>query len=222
MRIEFYFVITSAWKMGQNGSCLKRTADAVEEALEDMAENAPGDQQEPKPQDIAENSDDGKPIELNLEDINPDDVPKLPHENQMVEAKIFQVYDGDSCYALFMYGDKPMKTAIRVLGVDCPELKPRVDDEELKALEKAAGIVCRDYVASLILDKKVKIKMTKHDKYGGRILAHIYVDHEGAEFDIADLLVQGNYARPYHGEKKEPWTREELTSAPFVVDNSNQ
>ena len=34
--------------------------------------------------------------------------------------------------------------------------------------------------------------------------------------NVAEILIHGGWARPYHGEKKKPWKLEELTASPFV------
>jgi hypothetical protein len=34
--------------------------------------------------------------------------------------------------------------------------------------------------------------------------------------NVAEILIHGGWARPYHGEKKKAWTLEELTASPFV------
>jgi len=34
--------------------------------------------------------------------------------------------------------------------------------------------------------------------------------------NISEILISGGWARSYHGEKKKPWTLEELTAHPFV------
>jgi hypothetical protein len=34
--------------------------------------------------------------------------------------------------------------------------------------------------------------------------------------NVAEILIHGGWARSYHGEKKKPWTLEELTTSPFL------
>lgn len=144
-------------------------------------------------------------------------VSKVPFENQVIDVRVFKVYDGDTCSILFAFNNQPLKTNIRILHIDCPELHPKgIDDPELKQLEAKAGQICRDFVAGYILDKLVKMKFVENDKYGGRILAEVFIDVDGELQSLSDLMIQRKYARPYQGEKKEPWTKEELTSTPFV------
>ena len=58
-----------------------------------------------------------------------------------------------------------------------------------------------------------KICIRNWDKYGGRVLGELFL--ETGE-NVAEILIHGRCARSYHGEKKKPWTLEELMVSPFV------
>lgn len=155
---------------------------------------------------------------LDLMAVDPNSVDDIPHRNQLIDARVFKVYDGDTCSIIFAVGASVMKTSIRVMGVDCPEIRPKDPSQsaELKKLEKEAGAKCRDFVASQILEKVVKVKLLDNDKYGGRMLGEIYIMLDGSEVSLTSALIDRGYAKPYKGEKKTPWTKEELTRPPFA------
>lgn len=82
-------------------------------------------------------------------------------------AKVTEVYDGDTVTAVVDLGFKvSFEIKIRLYGINTPEL--RGDSRE-------QGLVSRDRLRELILDKEVVIKTVK-DKTGkyGRYLAEIY------------------------------------------------
>ena len=102
------------------------------------------------------------------------------------KAKIIDVYDGDTVTAMVDLGFlhfQEMK--LRLYGIDTPELRGD---------EKEAGIVVRDLVREMILDKEVEIHSYK-DKQGkyGRYLANIIIDG----VDVNQWLVDNGHAKPY-------------------------
>lgn len=102
------------------------------------------------------------------------------------KAKIIDVYDGYTVTAMVDLGFlhfQEMK--LRLYGIDTPELRGE---------EKEAGIIVRDIVREMILNKDVEIHSYK-DKQGkyGRYLANIIVDG----VDVNEWLVENNHAKPY-------------------------
>lgn len=102
------------------------------------------------------------------------------------EAKIIDVYDGDTVTAIVDLGflvSQEMK--LRLYGIDTPELRGPERDE---------GIIVRDILREKILNKEVIINSYK-DKQGkyGRYLANIILDGE----DINQWLVDNGHAQPY-------------------------
>lgn len=103
------------------------------------------------------------------------------------KAEVKEVYDGDSitvdislgCHA-YLHGRK-----VRLKDINTPEL--RLDT-------KAAGIVSRDYLRSLVLGKEVIINtyIDSSDKYG-RLLGIVYVDG----VNVNALMIKSGYAVPY-------------------------
>lgn len=121
-------------------------------------------------------------------------------------CKIVNVYDADTCRAVFYLNDELVKYTIRLKGIDSPEIRPPSKDkyrkyqiEEAKKSRNRLIQLCTDCDIELInkLSKKklqekidknnkiIRIKCEEFDKYG-RLLANLYTDYyEGPEKEIA-------------------------------------
>ncbi|HET8803484.1 MAG TPA: thermonuclease family protein [Aequorivita sp.] len=102
------------------------------------------------------------------------------------KAKIIDVYDGDTVTAMVdlgFYHFQQMK--FRLYGINTPEIRGE---------ERERGLVVRDIMRAMILDKEVTINSykDKQEKYG-RYLANIIVD----EIDLNLWLVQNGHAEEY-------------------------
>jgi len=117
--------------------------------------------------------------------------------NKIFDAKIVKVYDGDTCFAVFILNDEPVKFKIRMLGYDSPEMKPLLSNinrnEEIKKAIKA-----RDELSKLVLNKCVKLKCGNWDKYG-RLLGTIYTEKNMC---VNEYMLQNNFGYKYDGGKK--------------------
>jgi endonuclease YncB( thermonuclease family) len=142
--------------------------------------------------------------------IDPKTVPKVPFHNQIIYAKIEEVYDGDTIKIIVLFGIMPVRFSLRILGIDTPEIKQGIGR---LPEEQQAAVKVRDYVKSLFPSNLAKICIRDWDKYGGRVLGDVYVETGES---VSDILIHGGWARPYQGEKKKEWTLNELTKAPFV------
>lgn len=110
---------------------------------------------------------------------------KLYHYKAVVTA----VYDGDTCTVdidlglhTWVKGEK-----LRLTRIDAPELKGKT---------RSKGLVSRDYLRSLILNKEIIIETIKDakEKYG-RYLAEIWMkDEKGKLLNINDELVKNGFA----------------------------
>jgi endonuclease YncB( thermonuclease family) len=145
-----------------------------------------------------------------LERIDPKTVPKVPFHNQVIYAKIEEVYDGDTVKIIVLFGDMPVRFSLRILGIDTPEIKQGVGR---LPEERQAAVKVRDYVKSLFPSNLAKICIRDWDKFGGRVLGDLYLQTGES---VSDILIHGGWARPYQGEKKKEWTFNELTKEPFV------
>ena len=101
---------------------------------------------------------------------------------------------------------------IRLLGVDTPELHPKVGTEEEKAIEVRAATQVKAKIVKSIKGSIVKIPQIKADKYNGRFVAEILVpihkykaetvEIENTFISLADWIIQNNYGVSYDGTTK--------------------
>lgn len=114
-----------------------------------------------------------------------------------IPAEVIDVIDGDtlSVRALIWLG-QIVETHVRVDGIDTPEKRGRCTEETEKA-EAARALTRR-----LLGDGRARLLDVQADKYGGRVRARVLTSG-GA--DLAQALVEAGLARPYRGEKRQPW-----------------
>ena len=104
------------------------------------------------------------------------------------KATITDVYDGDSVTAIVDLGFKiSIKLKLRLSGINAPEIRGE---------EKSLGLVSKERLSQLILNKEVIIKTSKdrQEKYG-RWLAEIYLPDQIKS--VNELLVSEGLASPY-------------------------
>jgi len=116
---------------------------------------------------------------------------------QMREFRGNLCYDGDTCYITVSALPKELQTmSIRILGIDTPEIRGECEYE--KELATKAKMFANTAFRSA---SKIELKNIDWDKYGGRILADVYLDGEL----YSQKLINANLAKPYFGDKKESW-----------------
>jgi micrococcal nuclease len=102
-------------------------------------------------------------------------------------AIITKVYDGDTLTADVDMGfniwSKNIK--IRVLGIDTPEIRSKVQSE------KKIAYLARDRVRDMCLGKEVIIRTKGRGKYG-RWLAEVIID----EKSLGEILISESLAKP--------------------------
>lgn len=114
-----------------------------------------------------------------------------------IEAKVVAVIDGDTLLVRARpWVGLEVETRVRLLGIDTPELKGKCDAERQKA--EAA----RTFLEKAVGEGLVLLHDVRHDKYGGRVLAHV---RTAAGQDCAQVLVAAGLARPYDGRRREDW-----------------
>jgi endonuclease YncB( thermonuclease family) len=86
--------------------------------------------------------------------------------------------------------------SIRILGIDTPEIKGECIEEKELAL-KGRELANELFKAA----KTIRLENLKWDKYGGRVLADVYLDEEL----YSKKLIDAGLARPYDGGTKESW-----------------
>ena len=113
--------------------------------------------------------------------------------------KIISVYDGDTFRAdIRGLPDIIGKNiAIRILGIDTPEIKGKCEEEKIVAIK------ARDFARKALFNAKtITLKNLKRDKYF-RLLADVYFD----DIDLANALLVNNFAVKYSGKKKPSWCK---------------
>lgn len=114
--------------------------------------------------------------------------------------KISKVVDGDTLEidSSSLCLPQSLKLSVRVADVDTPEKGYRAKCDQEKELAKQAS----DYTKKLVKGAKtISFEEVKWDKYGGRILARVFIDDQALD----QLLIEKGLAREYHGGKKESW-----------------
>lgn len=124
-------------------------------------------------------------------------------------GRVIKVYDADTITiaSKLPYEESPMyRLSVRLNGIDTPEIKGKgVSDEE-----KEAAKVARDFVASVALNKFVRLENIESEKYG-RILADVYI----GDIHLNGLLLKERYAVKYDGGTKvkpASWLKYKLTN----------
>jgi len=147
---------------------------------------------------------------LDLFSLNPDEIPLVPNKGLITKARVCSIYDGDTITCIFIHKFKdigiPIKLNIRILGVDCPEIKSN------NPIESNAAELVRDHLARMIFEKDVDIIIEKWDKYGGRALANVYYNN----INISQYLIENNMGKQYNGNKKTTWTNDELNKITYI------
>lgn len=114
-----------------------------------------------------------------------------------IPARVIRIVDGDTLIvrARIWLGQE-VETAVRLDGIDTPELKsPCVAEREL------AGRA-RDVVAALAGGRRVVLRDVRYGKFAGRVLARIETD---SGQDLAAALLERGLGRVYRGGGRAGW-----------------
>jgi endonuclease YncB( thermonuclease family) len=159
---------------------------------------------------------------LNCKDCN---INTFSLKGKEFNCKIVNVYDADTCRAVFFFNDELVKYTIRLKGVDSPEIRPPSKDKyrhyQIIAAKKSRNRLIqlstdcnleieselsKSKIQKLINDNKkiIKIKCEEFDKYG-RLLGSLYNnDYElcNNTESINKQLIKEGYAYEYDGGTK--------------------
>ena len=119
---------------------------------------------------------------------------EMPDEQALRDVSVVSVYDGDTfkinlnC-SLAVYCEK---MPVRVLGVDCPEIKGKTERE--KKLARQAKAFTKDFLAN----GPISLTDCSRDKYF-RLLCKVT---NGQGQNLADELIKRDLGYPYGGGKK--------------------
>lgn len=108
-------------------------------------------------------------------------------------AKVLSVYDGDTIRVKISlgFGLEMINESIRLFGINTPELRGET---------REAGLISRDYLRELILDKEITLITVKDSKGKyGRYLGTVYIDdpETGESIDVNNKLIEEGYAEVY-------------------------
>ncbi|HLB79370.1 MAG TPA: thermonuclease family protein, partial [Dongiaceae bacterium] len=92
--------------------------------------------------------------------------------------------------------DQEVETAVRLLGIDAPELAGAC------AAERALALDARDFLAARAGTAELTLSDIAHDKFGGRVVARV---RTSAGLDLAAALLAAGLARPYEGGPRPSW-----------------
>tara|TARA_X000000368_G_C22588760_1_gene518421 strand:- start:37 stop:465 length:429 start_codon:yes stop_codon:yes gene_type:complete len=132
-------------------------------------------------------------IPVNWDMVN-SDVKEFSFEGEEKEAKVVDVYDGDTIKVVFPVQGKLYKFNCRIQHVDTPEIRTR------NKLEKTYGLKVRDLLREKILGKIVLIVCDDFDKYG-----RLLIDIKLKDTLLSQWLILNNYAFEYDGGTKKSW-----------------
>ncbi|HYE51639.1 MAG TPA: thermonuclease family protein [Azospirillaceae bacterium] len=123
-----------------------------------------------------------------------------------VAAEVLDIVDGDTLSVrVHLWLGQELHTKVRLDGVDTPEKRSRCDREKELARE------AERHLEGLVVKRRVLLYNVANDKFGGRVRARVVLP-DGT--DLAAALVSAGYARPYHGEARQPWCGGPLAAAP--------
>jgi len=110
-------------------------------------------------------------------------------------ALVLSVTDGDTFKARIPVWDGiEVVTAVRVRGIDTPEIKGKCPAEKAMALEAKSRL-------TELLNGQVQLLHVEPDKYAGRVDADVTVNGKS----VAAVLIAEGLARPYTGGARQGW-----------------
>lgn len=146
---------------------------------------------------------------------------KSNNYGSVVISEVLSVYDGDTFRCNIpnyppLVGDN---MPIRILGIDCPEMRGSGKEGKLLAIK------AKEFTSDWLNKAKViKLKNMQRGKYF-RILADVEVDG----VDLGSLLIKEGLAKVYDGGKKSDWeptkvapTRGSPVNAEYVASKSSE
>ena len=145
--------------------------------------------------------------------INPSSIKNHIFQDLELEAYCYNIHDTDTISILFKYKDEIIKYNIRISGIDAPELNSKI------LYEHELCIKGTEYLKKLILNKILKVKIKKTDKYG-RLLADLYtLDLYPNNIYINKDLIDQGYCKEYNGKAKTDWNL--INSNPLINGSSD-
>ena len=122
-----------------------------------------------------------------------------PSFAEIYQWRVIRVIDGDTIEVEAPFLPKELKLFVRVLGIDTPEKGGRAKCKAEADLAIKASKFTENFFKRL--GNKANFGDIQWDKFGGRVLANVGY---GAS-NLAEELIDRNFARAYNGGKKESW-----------------
>lgn len=113
-----------------------------------------------------------------------------------VPADVVSVYDGDTMTVdAHPWPGLTIRTAVRLVGIDTPEINGKCSDERNLAQAAKAAL-------TTLAGTSVLLVGVQPDKYGGRVDARVM----GADGrDLAAAMIAAGHGRPYDGGRRAGW-----------------
>lgn len=142
-------------------------------------------------------------------------VDRYTYADQYKYARFDNIYDGDTADIYFLDNQKIIRSQFRFYGYDSAEMKP------LKKLENRKDIVLqaindKEYLTSLIINRKCVVKFMKNEKYG-RMMGIVWkINNDNIPEDmlsthpeliesnnICNIMINSGHGNIYYGGSKE-------------------
>lgn len=138
----------------------------------------------------------------------PDNSKAFIWKSAWIVVKITNVYDGDTCTALYLdsYGQEVI-FSVRLMGIDAAEMPKRLDRSDVTdKYQIDMALAAKQRVEALILDQICYLRIIKWDKWGGRILGDLFKANarkDISQVSISQQLLNELLVVPYAGKKKQ-------------------
>jgi len=111
-------------------------------------------------------------------------------------AVVLSVTDGDTFRArVEVWPGVEVVTAVRLTGIDTPEIRGKC------AAERATALVAKARLAELLAAGPVTVSQIQPDKYAGRVDAIV----QSSGKSVAETLIAEGLARQYAGGTRKGW-----------------
>lgn len=120
-----------------------------------------------------------------------------------VSADVIKIIDGDTIVVKAkIWLNQDLETAVRLRGVDAPEIKGKCPEEIYLAQQ------AKHFIENKI-SKNVFLYNISLDKYGGRVVANVVYYDSVAKInkDLGSELLQNNLGIVYNGGHKKSWCK---------------
>lgn len=112
--------------------------------------------------------------------------------------EIVRIIDGDTFEVKEKFFPEELgRIKVRIAGIDTPEKYPKAKCK----YEHELAIKAHKYTEKELKNKVVLIKNVKVDKYGGRVVADVYLTYGS----FAESIIKMGLAREYDGRTKKSW-----------------